>query len=301
MATYTPKFSDSFAREWLNDEASAFSVARRVLFDYQPAEPEMWLYLFAQQMPPCRYGRTMIPLIAPWPGMETPPPVVKTYEESTWRREDMSLLEFCCKTNCNGQIAKWVAQLHKASGDLAPADDAATKLSKLRAFANDCPMKGEKLVACDMLSVFNDRWFGQWLALRRPFRRLGDLMLRDVLEKVPAQYVHFASAALRCPEYWEDEERIRADLELEAMGNDKIETFLAKVKAQLAFVRKFLSGQLAKEDEAGANEALREVCLLPDEEDPMFKDVRFNEGQARLEKNVCTLLDKSEGCSRSRE
>ena len=33
-ATYAPKFSDSFARERLNDEASAFSVARRILFDY---------------------------------------------------------------------------------------------------------------------------------------------------------------------------------------------------------------------------------------------------------------------------
>ena len=33
VVTYTPKFSDSFAREWLNDESSAFSVARRVLFD----------------------------------------------------------------------------------------------------------------------------------------------------------------------------------------------------------------------------------------------------------------------------
>ena len=51
VATYTPKFSDSFAKEWLTDEASAFSVARRVLFDYQPAEPEMWLYLFAPQRP----------------------------------------------------------------------------------------------------------------------------------------------------------------------------------------------------------------------------------------------------------
>ncbi|CAE7575749.1 Pif1, partial [Symbiodinium pilosum] len=108
VATYTPKFSDSFAREWLNDEASAFSVARRVLFDYQPAEPEMWLYLYAQQMPPCRYGGPMVPLIAPWPGME---------------------------------------------------------------------------MACDTVSLFNDRWFGQWLALRQPFRKLSDLLLNDVVEK----------------------------------------------------------------------------------------------------------------------
>ena len=216
VATYTPKFSDSFAREWLNDEASAFSVARRVLFDYQPAEPEMWLYLYAQQMPPCRYGGPMVPLIAPWPGME---------------------------------------------------------------------------MACDTVSLFNDRWFGQWLALRQPFRKLSDLLLNDVVEKVPSQYVHFANAALQCPDYWEDEERIRADLELEAVGNDKIQTFMAKVKAQRSLVERFLRGVLTKEDEAGTTEALREVGLLPNEEDPLFRDVRFNQMQERLERGICKLLD----------
>ena len=278
VATYTPKFSDSFAREWLNDEASAFSVARRVLFDYQPAEPEMWLYLFAQQMPPCRYGGTMVPLIVPWPGMETPAVVVKAYE-------------FCRKTNSDGQIAKWVAKLHKASGDVQPTDDAATKLRKLHAFANNCPMRGEKLVACDMLSVFNDRWFGQWLALRKPFRQLNDLMSKKVQEKVPLQYAHFANAVLQCPDYWDDEDRVRADLQLEATGNDKILTFLAKVKAQRALVEKFMNGLVTKEDEAGTQDALREVGLLPDEDDPMFKDVRFNERQERLERSICKLLD----------
>ncbi|CAE7679552.1 Pif1, partial [Symbiodinium sp. CCMP2456] len=293
VATYTPKFSDSFAREWLNDEASAFSVARRVLFDYQPAEPEMWLYLCAQQMPPCRYGGTMVPLIVPWPGMETPPQVVKAYEDSEWRREDMSLLEFCRKTNKNGRIAQWVVKLHKAAGDVQPADDEATKLRKLRDFANSCPMSGEKLMACDMPSLFNDRWFGQWLALRQPFRCLGDLMLPEVQEKVPPQYVHFTNAVLQYPAYWEDEERVRADLELEAMGNGKIQTFLAKVLAQRALVEKFLSGELAKEDADGTHEALREVGLLPEEEDPMFKDVHFNDRQRQLEKSICKLLDRA--------
>ena len=68
-ATYTPKFLDAFQKEWLADEASAFSVARRVLFDYKPCEPEMWLYLAAKTFPPCRYSGTMEELRAPWPGM----------------------------------------------------------------------------------------------------------------------------------------------------------------------------------------------------------------------------------------
>ena len=45
VATYNMKFSDSFARDWLNDEASDYSVARRILCSYHPLEPEMWLTL----------------------------------------------------------------------------------------------------------------------------------------------------------------------------------------------------------------------------------------------------------------
>ena len=80
-ATYTPKFSDAFQKEWLADEASAFSVARRVLFDYKPCKPEMWLYLAAKTFPPCRYSGTMEELRAPWPGMkvEAVPKIAQLY------------------------------------------------------------------------------------------------------------------------------------------------------------------------------------------------------------------------------
>ena len=143
VAIYAPKFSDSFAREWLNDLASAWSVARRVLFDYQPAEPEMWLYIFAAKIPPCKYGGTMARLRCPWPGMEPKPKLVETYEDSEWRADNMSLLEFARKST----------------------------------------MQGQKLIACDMLSLFNDRWFGQWLALRQPFRELEKLLDAEIVEK----------------------------------------------------------------------------------------------------------------------
>ena len=54
---------------------------------------------------------------------------------------------------------------------------------QLEAFANACPMRGEKLVACDMLSIYNDRWFGQWLVLRKPFRSMEELLVAEVVEK----------------------------------------------------------------------------------------------------------------------
>lgn len=69
---------------------------------------------------------------------------------------------------------------------------------------------------------------------------------------MPSQYKFFANTIGQCPEYWDDEEQIRADLELEATGNDKAETFLAMVQAQRALVGRFLAGELDKVNDAGA-------------------------------------------------
>ena len=48
VSGYVPKFSDSFTTDWLNDAASDYSVARRVLTDYHPLEPKMVLQLAMQ-------------------------------------------------------------------------------------------------------------------------------------------------------------------------------------------------------------------------------------------------------------
>ena len=102
-ATYTPKFSDSFAKEWLNDKASDWSVGRRVLSDYHPLEPEMWLSMAGNLFPQCTYGGTLHDIIAPWPGMEKKPAYVERYEDCDWRGSDMTLLEFLRKSNDKGQ------------------------------------------------------------------------------------------------------------------------------------------------------------------------------------------------------
>ena len=105
--------------------------------------------------------------------------------------------------------------------------------------------------------------------------------------------MYFANAVLQCPDYWEDEEQIRADLELEAVGNDRAATFIAMVRAQRALVQLFLDGVLTKEDEAGLQAAMVDVGLAEGEEDPMFAGVEFNREQKRLEKGVCKLLDRA--------
>ena len=120
-----------------------------------------------------------------------------------------------------------------------------------------------------------------------------DVILPVHIPQVPLQYKYFANAVQQCPDYWEDEDRIRADLELEATGNDKTETFLAMVRAQRALVQQFLDGNLQKEDDAGVRAAMVDIGLLEEEEDPMYRDMTLNRGQKRLETALCKDLDRA--------
>ena len=80
VATYQSKFSGGFAGEWLNDDASDYSVARRVLCDHHPLEPEMWLHLAGRHFPQFSMGGSLQPIVAPYPGMKEKPKFVEQYE-----------------------------------------------------------------------------------------------------------------------------------------------------------------------------------------------------------------------------
>ena len=112
VATYQAKFSNAFAKEWLNDEASDYSIARRVLMDNHPLEPEMWINLATFLFPQCSFGGTLVDIAAPYPGMGEKPEFVLRYEASVWRGPDMSLLEFLRKSNAKGDVIRWVKQQH---------------------------------------------------------------------------------------------------------------------------------------------------------------------------------------------
>ena len=113
------------------------------------------------------------------------------------------------------------------------------------------------------------------------------------LLQVPVQYMHFANTTQQCPDYWEDESSIRADLELEAVGNSKAETFVAMVRAHRALVERFLAGDLDKNDDAGVQVAMVDLGLIEGEEDPIFAGMELNRAQKRLEKALCTQLDRA--------
>ena len=110
---------------------------------------------------------------------------------------------------------------------------------------------------------------------------------------MPEQYKHFANTTQQCLDYWTDEEKIRAGLEVEAVGNDRIETFLSMVRAQHSLVARFLSGELSKEDDAGLKQAMVDVGLVEGEQDPMFEGIEFNRGQKQFLKSVDGLLARA--------
>ncbi|CAE8592102.1 unnamed protein product, partial [Polarella glacialis] len=176
---YAPKFSDSMRRELLNDDADADSIAASVLMRYKPCEPEMILQLFGAMFRQWRVttasgGKRSFTV--PVPDNPDQPREVRLYQQCSWRSEDMSMLEFLRKSNNEGGICGWLRELHRKSGSTA----------SLTAFANTYKMQGEKIVACDMVSRMNDKYYGQWLVLHVPFSSVTDFVKPNVLLLVPA-------------------------------------------------------------------------------------------------------------------
>ena len=97
----------------------------------------------------------------------------------------MTLLEFLRKSNASGDVVAWLQKAYAAA-------DTALDLG---AFASVFQTFGEKVIAAEVVSIFNDKYFGQWLMLNVPFRAAKDLLDVKVMDCVPPRYQMFA-----CPE-----------------------------------------------------------------------------------------------------
>eukprot|EP00973_Karenia_brevis_P027106 3739702-Karenia_brevis.AAC.2 len=58
-------------------------------------------------------------------------------------------------------------------------------------------MQGEKIIACVMRSRFTNVWYGQWLLLNVPWRRVEDFDY-PALTRVPPEYRNMARV-IQCP------------------------------------------------------------------------------------------------------
>ena len=219
LTKYVPKFSDSITDDILDDEAElgGDATAAGVLAKYKPLEPEMILQLHAARFRQFRVNtasRGMREFQVPFPAQERKKSdefmSIKAYEDCEWRSERMSLLEFLRKTSTEGNILPWVKSAFEHTK---------TEYVSLEDFANTCGMRGEKLICCDMRSRFNDVFYGQWLILHVPFRKMTDFIQQDILDKVPEAHINFAFAYL-CTDviaknFWCDDEAIRSEMQMQ--------------------------------------------------------------------------------------
>ena len=208
--------------------------------------------------------------------MDECPQYVETYEQSQWRGADMSLIEFLRKTNAAGDIIHWLQKEHKDNNDPR----------SLTEYAREYKMFGEKVIAAEMVSIFNDKYFGQWLMLFCPFRRVKELLPEHIVHAVPRRYRLFACAWHLRPDCWDDEEQIRDSLRLAAKRDAYIDNALAMIRAQKDIVAKYLDGTISLEDE------VPEVDIHAADVVPGLERPNFRGRQLDLEQAVNKRLDK---------
>ena len=281
VATYQQKFSSSFAKEWLNDEASDYSIARRVLFDHHPLEPEMWLTLFAQKFLQCVMGGTLMDIRAPIPGADSKPEFVERCEVCEWRRGSMTLLEFLRKSNAEGGMIQWLKRKHRQSEEDCTVEE----------FANKYVTRGEKVVAVFYVSRLRDEFYGQWMATHIPFEKLEDLLVEDIVSQVPDRMKFFACAMSLGADYWDNEEQVKQDMQLECIGNDHVETVLNFVKAQRHLLARYLEGELDREEELDVDLANDEEEARRPAEDRITLDPQQRQLKHYIDKKLAIAME----------
>ncbi|OLP81254.1 hypothetical protein AK812_SmicGene38227 [Symbiodinium microadriaticum] len=210
-STYTAKFSDQFATSWLNEEATDFQLARKVLMEYHPLEPEMWLQLAGQQFRQVLQTGVLRRVVVrpPWNGCP-PGHWESLYMTCAWRSETCTFLEYLRQCNKSGE----------------------KRTNKRRV-----------LVAATLHSPLRDSFFGQWLLLNVPFRSLSELW-DDRAATVPEGYRMLALCLLHRPGYWRRPHDVQHDLQLEGHKDAHICNVLAMLESRTAVVDAYLSGQL---------------------------------------------------------
>ena len=171
-------------------------------------------------------------------------------------------------------------------------------LMSLEAFANAYQTRGEKLIAVTTHSMLNDKFFAQWLILRKPFRRMEEFQeaCPTVLEKVNEKYVNFALCLAHAPEMWENDAAIEAAMELEANSKAFIETILNKVRAQRHIVARYLAGELQPSDAVESSQDSAEAVVR---QDGHVEKKSLTRSQKRLKKAIGQQMEISMAACRA--
>ena len=122
-------------------------------------------------------------------------------------------------------------------------------------------VRGQKLVAADMVSRLNDHWYGQWLVLHVPFRRVEDLVNPEIISRVPAAHKNFAVALFSnhpvARATWSNDAAIREELKMEARTQQHADTIMQMVSSTRNLLLDYLNGTYdAAAEAAGRHAAL---------------------------------------------
>ena len=292
VTKYVSKFSDSAQEEWLNDNASIGSMAATVLNRYKPYEPEIVLQLcgskFRQWMMSTSSGGKRS-FVVPLPDADHQPMEVMHYLSSEWACGYISLNDFLRKTNAKGKICNWLKKIHENT----ETEDS------LEEFACSYKMRGEKVVAAEMLSRLNDRYYGQWVLLHVPFRELRELLDVAELDRVPVEY-KYMGMALKCRHAvacatWQHPEVIQGDMRMESHSQYHIDTVMHMIACHRQLIDDYISGKL----DAAAERQEREARIQDKSEDAItdwnrqqteYKD-RLKEA---IDRALCVQMDDDE-------
>ena len=240
VTKYVAKFSDAAQDEWLNDHAEATNMAATVLLRYHPYEPEMILQLCGakyRQWDVSTISRGKRAFLAPVPDDEELSQEVALYMAAPWAAGRISLIDFLRKTTSKGKICNWLQKLHAQSETVDSLED----------FAAGYQMAGEKIVAAEFLSRFNDRFHGQWLMTFVPFKDPAEFVDEAELEKIPNAFRYFAMLRMcknpAAVAVWDSPDAVAAEMRLEGHTQHHIDTILNSLQANGGLVDAYLAGR----------------------------------------------------------
>ena len=166
--------------EALSAEGAAFKVLR----EFHPLEPRMWM-----DLSPKHYfwsNGVGVDISPPVPGTD-----VRTQYWEWWEKY------MACPLRSDSQtFHSWLRE-YDPSGRVVRRRSASTPV----------------FVGVRYLSIYNDLSFGQWVVMNIPHRTPGELQ-HESANSVQDDLRYFAAAHALAPSFWNDDEQVRAELVL---------------------------------------------------------------------------------------
>jgi len=165
-------------------------------------------------------------------------------------------------------------------------------LTSLEDFANAYTTRGQKLIAATKYSMLNDMYYGQWLVLNKPFRRLEEFeeAAPELKNRVSQKYFNFALCLHHAADFWGNEAVIQEAMELEAHNKAFVDTILSKVKAHTHIVQKYLAGEIPQEEEV---ESSQDSAATAVRADGHIEKKKLTRSQKRLAKAISKQMENS--------